>query len=633
MPPGTGGRMEICMAYRPAQRWTQLVRGGNARIAELFGINPLTARIILNRGLSTEEEIRRYLYGTLEDMDDPLLLDQISEAAALLHEKIMQNRHIRVIGDYDADGICSAYILCNAIRKAGGNVSFDIPNRISDGFGMSLRLIEEAYSDGVDTIITCDNGIAQINETARAKELGMTVIITDHHEPNYTLTQDQEKEFHLPDADVIVDPKKPGCSYPNKSLCGAGVAWKLMHVYESRYMMGEAYHGARTASTGASGNPDGARTALLPVTQCPVTMENLPFAALATVTDIMKLQGENRILVKNGLRMLSSTDNIGMKALIASNSLSGKDLTTYHIGFIIGPSLNASGRLDTAKRAISLLLESDPEKAAREAEELTNLNRMRKEMTETGKKAALDRIESSDLVNDRVLIVYLEGIHESVAGIIASKVKENYHRPVMVFTDTEDPGHLKGSGRSIEEYNMHAELSKVSDVFVKFGGHPMAAGATIQRDRLEELRRRLNENCTLTEEDLKEKIQIDAAPPLSYMTEDLAADLSLLEPVGTGNRAPMFGASQVEILRLKLIGQDKNIVRLLVKDQTCRMEAIYFNDSDGFLAYLTEKYGEAQVENLMNGRADNIKLTLAYRFEINEFRGTRTPQMQIAHFQ
>lgn len=655
------------MSYRAPQKWTQIVRGGDARVAETFGIDPLTARIILNRDLSSDEEIRRFLYGTLDDMDDPLMLDQISEAAELLHEKILQHKPIRVLGDYDADGICSTYILCTAIKKAGGEVSFDIPDRVADGFGMSMRMIEKAHADGIDTIITCDNGISQIAETARARELGMTVIITDHHEPNYALKKagdepDVQVEYLLPDANVIVDPRKPGCRYPNKSLCGAGVAWKLMHVYESRYMVKASYgalqgpsenQGSILADDGSSvaensrtivhdSVPGNSRTSgqsqevpesLLPVMQCPVTMENLPFAAMATVTDIMKLQGENRILVKNGLRLLSDTKNIGLRALLKSNSLEDKDLSTYHIGFVIGPCLNASGRLDTAKRAINLLLETDPRKAAEEAASLTALNIERKAMTEDGKLAAFEKIENSDLIHDRVLIVYLEGIHESVAGIIASKVKENYHRPVMVFTDTEDPDHLKGSGRSIEEYNMHAELSRVGDVFVKFGGHPMAAGATICRDRLEELRTRLNLNCTLTPDDLTEKIQIDAAPPLSFLTEDLEENLSLLEPTGTGNRAPLFGCSQVELLRFRIIGRKQNCVKLLVRDKNCRMDALYFGDPQTLIQYLKEKGSEEQFDNLMQGRPNTLRLTLAYKFRINEYQGTRTPQIQIAHFQ
>ncbi len=608
------------MAYRAKQRWSQIMKGGNQRVANTFHINPLIASIILNRGVSEDDEIRRYLHGTLEDLEDPLKLDQIEDAASLLYRKISDYSSIRVIGDYDADGICSSYILISTLKKAGAVVSYDIPDRITDGFGMSVRMVEKAFSDGVDTIITCDNGIAQTAEVKRAKELGMTVIITDHHEPNYTVHENGERVYDLPDADVIVDPKKPGDSYPNKDLCGAGVVWKLMYVFERRYLF-------RNPIYRPSADED-----MIPVRECPLTMQNLPFAAIATVTDIMKLLGENRILVKCGLEMLPDTDNIGMQALIKANNLRGVKLSSYHIGFVLGPCLNATGRLDTAKRAVHLLLEKDPGKALSEAVLLTDLNRKRQDMTEMGKALALDMIDHSDLIHDRVLILYLKGIHESVAGIIASKVKDTYQRPVMVFTDTENPEYLKGSGRSIEEYNMHAELTRVSDVFVKFGGHPMAAGATICRDRLEELRTRLNENCTLTQDDLAQKVLIDAAPRFSMLTEDLARELSLIEPAGPGNRSAMFGCSRVKLLKMDLIGRKKNCVKLILQDNI-KMEAVYFTDAEGFIAYLMEKYPSHEVENLMQGRENSIRLTIAYRFKINEYNGVRTPQIQIAHFQ
>ncbi len=605
------------MAYRPRQRWSLIRKGGNARVASTFGIDPLIASIILNRQVSTDDDIRKYLYGTLSDLDDPLLMDQIQDAAALLHEKIIAKKPIRVIGDYDADGICSAYILVSSLTKAGAIVSYDIPNRVTDGFGMSIRLIEQAHQDGIDTVITCDNGIAQTRETERAKELGMTVIITDHHEPNYSQDENGEKIYDLPRADVIVDPKKPGCLYPNKNLCGAGVAWKLMYVYESRYML------SHSVSIGPL--PD--------LEECPNAMEMLPFAAIATVTDIMKLLGENRILVKYGMKLLKDSANVGIQALLKANGLENGSIAAHHIGFIIGPCLNASGRLETAKMAIALLLQSDPDRADSQAMHLVELNEQRKAMTEDGKKAALDLIEQTDLINDKVLIVYLAGIHESVAGIIASKIKETYHRPVMVFTDTEDPTHLKGSGRSIEEYNMHAEFTRVSDVFVKFGGHPMAAGATIERQKLDELRRRLNDNCTLTEEDLAQKILIDAAPPLSMLTFDLAHQLNILEPCGVGNRSALFGCSQVKLLRMTIFGKNNNVIKLLVAENNVRMDAMCYYDADLFIAYLTEKYSAKEVDDLMHGRENPICLTLAYQLKIHEYNNIRSLQMRIAHFQ
>ena len=602
------------MAYRAAQRWTQTVRGGDGPIAEKFGIDPLIARILLNRGLTGDEEIRRFLHGTLEDLEDPRRLDQAPEAVRLIRSGIRERKKIRIIGDYDADGIFSVYILYHTLKRLGACVSYDVPDRVTDGFGMSMRLVEEAHRDGIDMIITCDNGIAQLQETWRAKTYGMTVIITDHHEPNYTRKENGEKEYQLPAADAVVDPKKPDCSYPNRNLCGAGVAWKLMYLLEN------------APSADSSGR-------LKAVRECPIAMEHLPFAAAATITDIMQLTGENRILVKEGLKMLSGTDNAGMRALIRCCGLEGKALTAGHIGFVLGPCMNASGRLDTAKLAIDLLLEENPQEASRLAQKLKELNDARKQMTEDGKRDALDLIGHSDLINDRVLILYLRGIHESVAGIIASKVKETWHRPVIVFTDTEQPDHLKGSGRSIEAYNMHDELSKLSDLFLRFGGHPMAAGVTIRRESLEALRRKINENCSLTPEDLTQKITLDAVLPLPYLSEDLIRELSVLEPFGPGNSAPLFGVSQARLLKLQVRGKNRNCIHLLIEKDGYRMTAVYFGDSDDFLFYLKEKGGERETARLIAGRESTLTLSLAYRPVVNEFRSERSIQLQIANYQ
>ena len=599
---------------RPEQKWVEQVVGGDGKIAEKFGIDRVTARVLLNRGLREEKEIRSFLYGTLEQLEDPRLMDQLRDAAFILHDCVIHHKKIRIIGDYDADGIFSTYILYHSLEKAGACVSYDIPDRIKDGFGMSMRLVENAHRDSVDAIITCDNGIAQNAEISRAKQLGMTVIVTDHHEPNFIKGTDGEKDYLLPDADVIVDPRKPGCPYPNKNLCGAGVAWKLMYLYECL-----SRNGFSTDT-------------LFPVQECPLAMENLPFAAAATVTDIMKLSGENRILVKAGLKMLAETGNTGMRALIRSCGLEKKRIRTGHIGFMIGPCMNASGRIDTAGRAVRLLLESDPEKALAQAKVLAELNEKRKKMTQEGKDAAFDLIEHTSLENDRVLVIYLEGVHESVAGIIASKVKEALQRPVLVFTDTENPDELKGSGRSVEAYNMHEELSRVSGLFVKFGGHPMAAGVTIPRRNLGTLRARLNENCSLTPEDLTEKIYLDAVLPFSYLTEDLVMELDELEPFGPGMRPLLFGCSRVRVLRLYLLGENQSFARMLVDDGTSRMTALCFNDVDALLLTMKEQSGEYELTKLLNGKECGIRLTFAYRPVINEYRGERSIQLQIAHF-
>ncbi len=616
---------ESYMSYRARQRWIQQVRGGDRSIAEKFGIDPLVARVLINRGITDDEEIRRFLYGTLDDLDDASGLDQAMQAVSMIHSYVSAGRHIRIIGDYDADGIFSVYILYHTLELDGARLSFDVPDRITDGFGMSRRLVEEACSDGVELIITCDNGIAQTEEIALAKSLGMAVIITDHHEPNYKIDEDGRKVFMLPEADFIVDPKKPGCGYPNKDLCGAAVAWKLMYLYEGIYMSG----GRAEASM-----HEGSGSARLPaVTECPVAMENLPFAAAATVTDIMKLRGENRIIVKYGLKLLGKTANTGMRALIRCCGLENRELRTSDIGFVIGPCINASGRLDTARRVIELLLTTDPQRASQEAMRLSELNSQRKAMTEAGREAAFDLIENTGLIDDKVLIVYLKGIHESVAGIIASKVKETYMRPAIVFTDTENPDHLKGSGRSIDAFNMHEELSKISDVFVKFGGHAMAAGATIERARLDELRLRINQGCTLTENDLTQEILIDAAPPFSYLSMDLISALSSIEPFGPGMRNVMLGCSKVRILSMEVLGANRNCVRMLLDDGTGRMNGVYFGDAGQFISYLKEKYPEKDAAKLMLGGENDIRLTLAYRPEVHEFRFERSIQLKIAHFQ
>ena len=614
------------MTLQANRKWSQMVVGGDRRIAERFGIDPIAARLLLNRGLKEDEEIRRFLYGTTADLDDPRLMDQIDTAAGLLHDAVLRKKRIRIIGDYDADGIFSVYILYHALEKAGALVSYDIPDRITDGFGMSMRMIENAHRDGIDLIVTCDNGIAQNAEVSRAKQLGMKVIITDHHEPNFTVSGQGEKEYHLPDADAVVDPKKPGCPYPNKHLCGAGVAWKLMYLYESSCLSGRWNDSCRDIK---APHPD----SLIPVTECPIAMETLPFAAAATITDIMMLTGENRILVKNGLKLLQETSNTGMRALIRECGLEGRRLNSGHIGFMIGPCMNASGRLDTASGAVGLLLEKNPEKAASRAHFLASLNLRRKEMTEEGKAAAFELIETTSLSKDRVLIVYLKDVHESVAGIIASKVKDTLHRPVIIFTDTENPECLKGSGRSIESYNMHDELSRVSDLFVKFGGHPMAAGVTIERTNLEKLRIRLNENCALTPDDLAQKVLLDAVPPFSYLSEDLIRQLELLEPYGAGMRQPLFGCSQVRILRLYVAGKTRSCVRMTADDGTARMTAVYFGDADEFISALRQKYGEEETARMLSGKENRIRLSLAYRPVINEYRSERNVQLQIAYFQ
>ena len=603
------------MAYRDCEKWIEIRKGGDfAAISERYAVSPVIARILRNRDITSDADIRRFLYGTLRDLDDPALLDAAMEAVRLLHDKVRSGSKIRIIGDYDVDGICATYILFDTLRKDGACIDYEVPDRIRDGFGLNVRLIEDACDAGVDTILTCDNGIAATHAVARAKELGMTVILTDHHEPNFHEDEEGRREYLLPEADIIVDPKKPGCMYPNKDLCGAAVAWKLMHLYECMYMM--------------KGGEN-----VLPVEDCPLTLHHLPYAAIATITDVMKLTGENRILVQKGLAMLPGCTDAGIRALIAQTGISGRPLRCYDIGFILGPCLNAGGRLDSAMRSIALLAQEDPVAAMHMASELAQLNTERKNMTQEGTKQACLQIESGSFLQDRILIVYLPGIHESVAGIIASKIKDNYNRPAIILTDSEDPELIKGSGRSTEAYNMFEGLTAISDLFVKFGGHAMAAGVTLRKDRLAELRHRINDNCTLTDEDLIKKVRIDMRLPFSYVTEDFVESLHILEPFGPGNRGPLFAQSNLKVLQIRVLGEKRNAVRLLLEDNGTRMDALWFGDAGVMEEYLTQKAGAQAMARLKLGADNDLRLAVTYQPQINEFRGVRSVQIHIVNYQ
>lgn len=615
------------MAYREQEKWVEIRKSGDFEaIGRRFGVSPVAARILRNRDITSDEEIRRYLFGTLHDLDDPLQLDSALDAARLLRAKILSESRIRIIGDYDVDGVCATYILYDTLRADGACVDYEVPDRIRDGFGLNVRLIEDAYRAGVDTILTCDNGIAAVDAVARAKDLGMTVILTDHHEPNFHDLEDGTREYRLPDADLIVDPKKPGCRYPNKDLCGASVAWKLMHIYECMYLLQED----EASSKESTGNDS--PVFMRSVEDCPLTLRHLPYAAIATVTDVMKLTGENRILVRRGLEMLPDIEDAGMRALITQTGIAGRSLGCYDIGFILGPCLNAGGRLDSAMRPIALLTQKDPASALHLAGELAELNAERKNMTQQGTKQACGLIESGSMLDDRILIVYLPGIHESVAGIIASKIKDTYNRPVLVLTDSEDPDLLKGSGRSIEAYNMFEGLTALRDLFVKFGGHAMAAGVSLRKERLDELRLRINENCLLTDEDLVKKVRIDMRLPLSYITEDFVESLRILEPFGPGNRSPLFAQSNLKILQMRILGEKRNAVRFLLEDSGTRMEALWFGDASVMEQYLAQKGGAQALARLKLGAENDLRLAVTYQPQINEFRGLRTLQIHIVNY-
>lgn len=626
------------MSYRSTEEWVEIRKGGDyVSLGERFAVSPVIARLLRNRGADSDDEIRNFLYGTLQDLEDPRLLNGSVEAVRLLHGKIITGKRIRIIGDYDVDGICATFILYDTLTRAAkahaGRVTasdradedrthedctddisscslidYDVPDRIRDGFGLNVRLIDDAYQSGVDTVITCDNGIAAVEAIKRAKDLGMTVIITDHHEP----------DKDLPKADIIVDTKMPQDLYPNKELCGAATVWKLMYLYESIYLL----------------HPDEDEQnsiPLPPVNECPVTMEHLPFAAIATVADVMKLMGENRILVKNGLSMIQHCSNTGLQALLSQTQLTGKALNCYDIGFILGPCLNAGGRLDSAKRCIELLKEKEPAEAVSMAAQLCSLNAERKEMTEQGRKDADSQIEGSSALPG-ILVIYLPGIHESVAGIIASRIKDTYNRPSFVLTDSDDPDILKGSGRSIEAYNMFNGLAEIRDVFTKFGGHAMAAGVSLRRDRLEEFKSRINENCMLTETDLVRKVRIDMRLPLSYVTEDFIESLHILEPFGTGNPSPLFAQSNLKVLQMRVLGQKRNAVRLLLEDEGTRMDAVWFGSADDMEDYIRTVSGEDTLARLRLGMENRLRLAVTYHPEINEFRGVRNVQIRIVNY-
>ena len=593
-------------------------------IAKRFGIDPVTARIIRNRDVVGDDEIRQYLYGTRAELGDPAQLQGGLEAASLLKQKIEAGKKIRIIGDYDIDGVNSTYILYRALTRCGAQVDYEIPDRMKDGYGLNISLLKLALEEGIDTVLTCDNGISAIAEIAYAKENGMTVIVTDHHEPLFEEVPEEDQAetiqpqtdtarripspdgtriFRLPPADVIVNPKQPHCRYPYKKLCGAAVAWKVVCLLYRLYGMEEEAE------------------------------QFLQFVGFATVGDVMELDGENRILVKEGLKQLRITQNYGWRALIQANNLDFDTLNSYHIGFVLGPCINASGRLDTAKRSLRLLLAKDAAEAELLAARLKQLNDERKELTQAAVDLACEQIDGSTEANDRVLVVYLPDCHESIAGIVAGRIRERYGKPTFVVTNAEAEDEATGSGRSIEAYSMFEEMVKCQDLFRKFGGHPMAAGFSLPRSRIDEMRRRLNENCTMTEEDMAEKIMVDVPMPINYIRESLVEELSVLEPFGNGNEKPLFAERHLKLLSARILGKNANVLKLQVANATgCTMEALYFGIPDNILSYLTDKYGKNEVQKLLWGKVNQIEMDLTYYPSINEYQGRRTLQIVIKNF-
>ncbi|MDR3791618.1 MAG: single-stranded-DNA-specific exonuclease RecJ, partial [Dorea sp.] len=571
------------------ERWVLLRKGADFEaIGKKYQISPRLACLIRNRDVIGEEAVDRYLNGTISDLYDGMLMKDMDKAIDILKEKILEDKKIRVIGDYDIDGVNATYILLEGLERLGADVDSDIPDRISDGYGLNRHLVERAYEAGVDTLITCDNGIAAADEIAYGKEMGMTVIVTDHHEVPFD-EQDGEKRYRIPPADAVMDPKQPDCLYPFKGLCGAAVAYKMMEaLWES---MGK----------------DSADLDDL--------IENV---AIATIGDVMDLEDENRIFVKEGLQMLRRTKNPGLKALIECTGIDKNSLNSYHIGFVLGPCINASGRLDTAKRALELLRAGTQKEADILAGDLKALNDSRKDMTEEAVKQAEEQVETTTISKDKVLVVYLPDCHESLAGIVAGRIRENYYKPVFVLTDAEEG--VKGSGRSIDGYHMYEELNKCKELLTKFGGHRLAAGLSLPKENVGKFREMLNKNCTLTEEEMKEKVTIDMEMPFGCVTEGLVKELELLEPFGKGNTKPVFAARDVTLLGARILGKDRNVLKLQVQDVNgCRIEAMLFHHADDFLGKLEEQYGKTEVEALLKGRGRQIRISMKYYPDINEY--------------
>ena len=579
----------------------QTKRADFSGLAMRLGVSPVAVRVMRNRGLTEEAEMRKYLYGTLDDLYDPRLMKGMEQAAELIVRKLKEGKHVRIIGDYDIDGVCSTYILLKGFQRAAKELSqrcsleagrysvekendaqidYEIPDRIKDGYGINESIIRQASADGVDTLVTCDNGIAALREISIAKQLGMTVVVTDHHE----VPVDEYGQI-LPPPDAVVDPKQDGETYPFHEICGAVVAWKLIRVLYEKLGIPESEW-----------------------------MDLLEFAAIATVGDVMKLQDENRLIVKYGLKKIGSTKNTGLRKLIEKNNLDIENLSAYHIGFVIGPCLNAGGRLKSAKVALRMLLAEDPERAGEMADELKELNDMRKDMTAKGEAEAIEQVEKQ-YMDDKVLVVFLPECHESLAGIIAGRLREHFHKPSFVLTRGETTA--KGSGRSIEQYHMYQGLCKVSDLLVKFGGHPMAAGLSLEEKDIDEFRRRLNADAELTEEDFVPKIWIDVPMPFEYVNEKIVQELKNLEPFGQGNEKPLFAQKSLVIRNARVLGKNRNVVKLnLVTETGQPVDGLLFADGDRFLE---EQAGRNMID-------------MIYYPDVNEYNGTRTLQAVIRNY-
>lgn len=585
-------------------RWVLIAKRADFNaIARKYKISPVLARLMVNRDIRDDASIRKYLYGTIGDLYSPLSMKDIFKGAQIIEKYVRENRPVAIASDFDVDGIFSSYILYRAFERIGGRPEIFTPDRVKEGYGLNERIVNEAYEKGAGLIVTCDNGIAAFDAIKAAKTLGMSVIVTDHHDIPYEEDENGNRKMLRSMADAIINPKQEDCAYPFKKLCGAGVAFKLVQVLYDRF-----------------GIPDEELFGLI------------QYVAVATVADVMDLEDENRIFVKYGLRQLSHTDNPGLRALIQVNSLSPDRISAYHIGFVIGPCFNAAGRLDTVKIALDLLLCKDEQRAIHLAMELKAMNESRKEMTAEGFRQAVDIIENSDIQNDKIMLVLLENCHESIVGIIAGRIKEKYNQPVIVFTKVGN-GNIKGSARSIEAYNMFEGLMKCRDLLDKFGGHPMAAGMTLKEKNLEPLRRKLNADTTLTERDLMPVVKVDVPMPIGYISFDLIDELELLEPFGKGNTKPVFAEKYFHILRARVVGKNQNVLKMSVcNDDHTMMEAMYFGDVEAFDRFVSEIYGEEERKKMYTGQGSRVELAMTYYPSVNEYMGTKKLQIVVTGY-
>ncbi|MZK49921.1 single-stranded-DNA-specific exonuclease RecJ [Clostridium beijerinckii] len=586
-----------------AERWfIKNIKADYKYISKKYALSELVSRLIVNRNIISDEMIRSYINPDFDKFHEAREMKDLEKSVDILREKIKAQNKIRIVGDYDVDGVISIYILYSALKRCNANVDYEIPDRIKDGYGINMNIIKQAKEDGVDTILTCDNGISAIDQIKYAKELGITVIVTDHHDIPFVEKENNVREFISLSADAVVNPKQSECNYKFKQLCGAGVAFKLVEVLYDAFNIDKK--------------------------ECYKFIE---FLAIATVCDVVDLVDENRIFVKKGLELINSTTNLGLQELIRECELTEKTLSVYHLGFIIGPCINASGRLDSAKRGLKLLLSDDEEEAVRLAKELVKLNEERKDMTMKGVEAAVEIIKKSGMINDKVFVIYIPDIHESLAGIIAGRIKEKYNVPTLVITKAEHG--VKGSGRSIEEYNMFEELIKCKDLLEKFGGHPMAAGFSLKEENIDEFRRRLNENTILKDEDLLRKVTIDSVLPLDDINYDVINDLERLEPFGKSNSKPLFAEKNINLLRATILGKNRNVLKLKLKTKLNKaLDAIYFGDIEKFEEEVGNKYGNEELQKLYNGEYNHVNLDLVFYPSINEYNGNTTIQIVVQNY-